>query len=144
MYNSGTWTNLSTSGMTATTSATAISNSGGAMLITISTGLRQRFIMGRVNSTIDLTNYKFINLNIINTDKDYNEDGSTITVGCSSSASITTKSSLKAYIDTRNTGIARLDITSVTGGNYIYIGAYSSFSNHDSYSKFNQLFLSNT
>ncbi|WP_125140625.1 hypothetical protein [Clostridium transplantifaecale] len=136
--------NLNVSGMTATTTATTISNSEGTMLITISTGVRQRFIMGRVNSTIDLTNYKFINLNIISTDKDYNEDGSTITVGCSSSASITTKSSLKAYIDTRNTGIMRLDIASVTGSNYLYVGAYSSFSNHDSFLKFNQLFLTNT
>ena len=108
-FNNGTWSNLQTTGMTNTTATgTYLSLNSGSI--------------GRLNQTVDLTNYKYLKVKAQT--KNPSSAGYKFYIGISKSAS-ETDNSISVYNVFNSTssalGVNIFDITSYQGGYYIYI-----------------------
>lgn len=136
LFNNGTWNGLHTTGMSGGTV------SGGELLFTGKA-------IGRLNQTVDLTNYNYIK---INSHADISSGVSGRKIGISQNSNLTSISSTNctAYIDARNTTsgpvyyIASLNVSSISGYYYIYTSGYMYNNNAQvsNPSRLNQLFLS--
>lgn len=134
-FNNGTWSNLSTTGITyigtkqminggGYLSSSNVYVSGSNMVITgTSDGSDNNFVYvaGRLNQTVNLTNYNYLKFK-------YNSNSvGTNTPIYNAYVYISTDSkTVNGYLDgadMSNTGIGILDISSITGNYYIYIGA---------------------
>lgn len=145
LYNKGIWSNLQTSGVTVTAiqgdGEFGENSSGSKSLLmkifgSVTSG---KYIMGRLNQTVNLTNYKYLKINDINT--------TNITsnyIGVSTNSALTSTSFAASTFYNRH-GMIVVDISTLTGNYYIYF--YSKASNSSSKStnsSFSEIFLSNS
>lgn len=153
LFNNGNWSNIQTTGWNGGGSDVA----GGRYFdehsgIAVGTSF-SAYTICSLRQIFDLTNYKYIKINIANfkgRDIEPTATGRGF-IGVSKSYSVTTPSSstMALYIPWENssTGVCILDISSLTGNYYIYTGmSYRvSSSKHYYYStRITQLFLTNT
>lgn len=124
LFNQGTWSNLQTTGVTATTSLTyagIMTAYGNTYLYIGFDGKNQvlrKFISARLNQTFNLTSYNYIKAycNKINTN-----NSAIIGIGISTNNSVTSLNEFNLYTEIITTpGTNILNITSVNGNYYIY------------------------
>lgn len=137
LYDRGTWSNLQQIEMTATGFA-RINYTSGQISIegarTISS--IDSFFGGRLNQQVDITAYNFINVNVIGF-----RAGAPI-VGVSSSSTTDSKDKLTAYTRASSLGILKMDISSLSGMQFIYLGYLNSFVNQEGDVIINKIYLS--
>ncbi|NBI73783.1 hypothetical protein D3Z50_22760, partial [Clostridiaceae bacterium] len=139
LFRNGTWSNLQTTGMTKTIGYDNVKVADGVLYIY--TDVRGSTGMARLNQIFNLTNYKYIKAKI--------KSGSTRgQIGIGTTAGITALASLTKYSEGIASGVAILDISSVSGNYYIYLTAtYTSSGNTavlGASTQYEELFLANT
>lgn len=112
LFKSGTWSNLQTTGMTKTKGTNDVVLLNGTLHI-CSFG-KTEIGLARLNQTFNLTNYKYIKAKL-KTGEDMGR------IGIGTSAGITALASLTKYSDEFKSGIAILDVSSISGNYYIYL-----------------------
>lgn len=140
LFKSGTWSNLQTTGMTKTIGYDNVKVADGVLRIyTDSIGAVG---MARLNQTFNLTNYKYVKAKIRAV------SGIAGQIGIGTTAGITAFASLTKYSEGIASGVAILDISSVSGNYYIYLTAkYTTSGNMAALGAsvpYEELFLTNT
>ena len=140
LFRNGTWSNLQTTGVTTTHGANDADVKDGVLRVYTSlSGDKMGF--ARLNQTFNLTNYKYIKAKI--------ENGSFYgRIGIGTATNITALASLTKYSGETTSGVAILDISSVSGNYYIYLTAQHKTSGNTAVLGgavlYEELFLANT
>ena len=140
LFGNGTWSNLQTTGVTTTHGANDADVKDGVLRVYTSlSGDKMGF--ARLNQTFNLTNYKYIKAKI--------ENGSFYSrIGIGTATNITALASLTKYSGETTSGVAILDISSVSGNYYIYLTAQHKTSGNTAVLGgavlYEELFLANT
>ena len=135
------WGNIPQTGFTATTSNTEVSTMGpaGSYYSLSEEGINQIVVFCRLNSTINLSSYNYVNVNFRS-----NNSESTLYVGVSTASNVTTYAGLAAKVSNPNPGAVKLNVASLSGNYFIYIGCKSNSSSLSSYCSFDEIWLSNS
>lgn len=140
LYNGGTWSNLQQTGLTVTTGITTVDYESASMTIRstipIAANLLSNSFMARLNQSIDISNYSFINVRV---DK---VGYANMYVGVSASSTIDTVSSLTSSTSGASVGVLKANISSINGSRFIYIGLKCNTTNQLSYMNVGQIYLS--
>lgn len=144
IYNKGVWGGVQTTGVQPTTPDTSSYESGGAITVETKRGGvgGGSSCLARLNQTINLSAYNYLKVNFDSTATliDYAKP----VIGISTNQSITAFASLNPRFEfNQRTGLAILNISSVTGNYYIYFGLYFLVP-AVSHTIINQIFLANS
>ena len=137
IYNNGTWSNIQSTGLTATTSNTELTQyTNGNFRIFGPSGVRS-LVLARLNTAVNLSSYNYVNVNISS-----NNGGSTVYVGVSSASNITSTGGLVSLYSSTSIGLFKSNISSLSDNYFIYIGAKSNSNTLSSGLTFDQIYLS--
>lgn len=146
LFNNGAWSNVQTTGITHMAGDGFEKESDGCLLVYLS-GYGNKKTLGRLNSSVSLTNYKYLNVygrtNLLS-------DENICRIGVSQNSGLTTPS-FTAHVDmprdvTGSDGVYKIPISSLSGNYFIYLSIINgpSGGRYDQYLWLAQIFLSNT